>query len=109
MNKDVEGKLCELIDVINSTEEVKIYKDLEKKVHSNQFIMDKFDELKHIQKKFVIGEHKGKNTRNVEEIYNEILSDFDDMPIIHQFLNFQAEINDILQEIVHIIEIEINV
>ncbi|QVK19468.1 YlbF family regulator [Mycoplasmatota bacterium] len=106
---EVEAKINELINLISDQEEVKRYKQIEKEMHQNKYIINKIEDFKKFQKKMVIYEsHHNQIPEEVNKRYNSLYNELLEIPIYNEYITLQKEINELLQEITKIIEFELS-
>ncbi len=96
---DIVQKAKELAKMIAETEEVKIFKQAEAKIHENEKVRTMIAKIKSLQKQAVNLQHYGKveALKKVEAEIDEIYEQLSDIPIVEQFKQSQVEINDLLQ------------
>lgn len=109
MNDVIQKKLDALIEAINEQEEVQRYKQIEIELGKNRYFKDKMKNYKRWQQKVVLYEHQHHEVpkeieTKLDSMYQELL----DIPIYNEYLNLQADINEVIQQITFIIETEIN-
>lgn len=106
---EIEIKINELINLIDDQEEVKRYKLIEEELNQNEFVKNKIEEFKKLQKKMAIYEsHQNIIPDNINEKYTKLYNELFEIPIYSEYIFLQQEINDILQQITQIIEYELN-
>jgi cell fate (sporulation/competence/biofilm development) regulator YmcA (YheA/YmcA/DUF963 family) len=95
-----------LIEMIQSDESVKRYLKIEKIVNENPIIKSKMENLKSIQKQMInareLGKHKAFQV--FQEKYQILLEEIQNEPIMLEYFPLQSEINQLLDNIFHIIE-----
>ena len=99
-----------LIEAIKSNELIKRYKELEVIINSNASLLKQMDELKTIQKEIVHAEKLAKPEilKQIRERYNDKLTLIESYPLMSEYLDLQAKINDDLQGFKDVIEQGIN-
>lgn len=96
----------DLITLIKENSVIKEYKRLEEIVNNDSKLLKEVEELKDLQKQLVNLNHIGKEKMAalIENKYNKMLERINKNPIIHNYLELQDEINELLREITTIIE-----
>lgn len=96
---EIVAKAHELADMIADTEEVEFFKRAEAQINENQAVREKIASLKSLQKQAVNFQHYGKERalNLVEEKIRKIEEEIDAIPIVQEFKQSQADVNDILQ------------
>lgn len=96
---DLIKKAEELAEMIANTEEVDFFKRAEAQIHENQRIRELIASLKSLQKQSINFEHYGK-----ERAYNQVQAKIDaiekeisEFPVVQEFKESQADVNDLLQ------------
>ena len=96
---DLIKKAEELAEMIANTEEVDFFKREEAQIHENQRIRELIASLKSLQKQSINFEHYGK-----ERAYNQVQAKIDaiekeisEFPVVQEFKESQADVNDLLQ------------
>jgi len=106
---EIELKINELIDLIGEAEEVKRFKSIEEELNQNEFVKNKIEDFKNLQKRIVIYEsHQNVIPDDVNERYQLLYNELLEIPIYNEYITLQKEINELLQEITTIIEEEIS-
>ncbi len=95
-----------LFELIKNDESIKQYKRLEQIINSDSELLNQVMELKELQKELINLKHldKSKMALLVEKQYNEKLESINNNPLLHNYLELQFELNELLQEIKTIIE-----
>lgn len=96
---DLIKKAEELAEMIANTEEVDFFKRAEAQIHENKRIRELIASLKSLQKQSINFEHYGK-----ERAYNQVQAKIDaiekeisEFPVVQEFKESQADVNDLLQ------------
>lgn len=99
-----------LIEAIKNNESIKRYKELEVIINSNTTLLKQMDELKNIQKEIVHAEKLGKPEmlKEVKQRYTDKLILIESYPLMSEYLDLQARINEDLQGFKDVIEKGIN-
>ncbi|CAH1197731.1 hypothetical protein PAECIP111893_00921 [Paenibacillus plantiphilus] len=103
---DIMAKTKELADMLFTSEEVQQYQRAEKQIQGNDRVQGLIAQMKKKQKEIVAFETTFKNADMVTKIEKEIeeLQDqLDEIPIISEFQQSQADINYLLQTVVAVI------
>ncbi len=100
MNKE------ELINLIKNDESIKQYKRIEQIINNDENLLTKINELKDLQKELVNLKYLEKHEMalKAEKQYLEKLEEINKSPLLYNYLELQAELNNLLQEIKIIIE-----
>ena len=105
--KNVMQKAQELADAIAASEEVAIYRKAEKQIQENERVQSLIKLIKKKQKELVAFETTFKNeqmARKIEKEIEELQDELDQIPIVAQFQQTQADINYLLQMVVSVIK-----
>lgn len=91
----------DILKTIENDPKVKRYKELEKYINENKLINEKLNELKDLQKELVHAKslEKGKKYNDVLTKYNLLLKELEEIPLLLEYLDLQADINFYLQNI----------
>lgn len=103
---DIMAKTKELAEMLFTSEEVQTYQRAEKQIQGNERVQGLIAQMKKKQKEIVAFETTFKNADMVAKIEKEIeeLQDqLDEIPIISEFQQSQADINYLLQTVVAVI------
>ncbi|MBW7473211.1 YlbF family regulator [Paenibacillus oenotherae] len=103
---DIMAKTKELAEMLFTSEEVQQYQRAEKQIQGNERVQGLIAQMKKKQKEIVAFETTFKNAEMVTKIEKEIeeLQDqLDEIPIISEFQQSQADINYLLQTVVAVI------
>lgn len=87
------------------TEQVEFFQKAEAKIHENNDIREKMASLKSLQQQAVNFQNYGKERayQMTEEKLAKIEAELDDMPLVGQFKESQAGVNELLQMVSHAI------
>ncbi|NNU82663.1 hypothetical protein ETC05_02020 [Geobacillus sp. BMUD] len=96
---DVLAQAKQLAKMIAETEEVDFFKRAEEKIHQNEKVRALINELKSLQKQAVNLQHYGKHEalKRVEAKIDAIYEELSQIPIVSEFQQSQADVNDLLQ------------
>ncbi|MGZ0085330.1 RicAFT regulatory complex protein RicA family protein [Caldibacillus thermoamylovorans] len=96
---DVLAQAKQLAKMIAETEEVDFFKRAEEKIHQNEKVRALINELKSLQKQAVNLQHYGKREalKKVEQQIDAIYEQLAQIPIVSEFQQSQADVNDLLQ------------
>ncbi|AQQ53692.1 RicAFT regulatory complex protein RicA family protein [Planococcus lenghuensis] len=96
---EIVSKARELANMIAETEEVEFFKRAEAQINENQAVREKIASLKSLQKQAVNFQQYGKERalQLVEEKIRKVEEEIDAIPIVQEFKQSQADVNDILQ------------
>ncbi|WP_110112754.1 RicAFT regulatory complex protein RicA family protein [Bacillus sp. CGMCC 1.16541] len=89
----------QLAKMISETEEVDFFKRAEAQLNENQKVREKIASIKSLQKQAVNFQHYGKveALKQVEAKIDALTEELDELPIIQQFKESQADVNGLLQ------------
>ncbi|WP_066173205.1 RicAFT regulatory complex protein RicA family protein [Bacillus marinisedimentorum] len=89
----------ELAKMISDTEEVDFFKRAEAQLNENQKVSALISKIKTLQKQAVNLQHYQKHEalKQVEEEIDNLYAQLDEIPIIKEFQQSQADVNDLLQ------------
>lgn len=96
---EIVAKAQEVAHMIANTEEVEFFKKAEEQINENQNIREKIASLKTLQKQAVNFQHLGKEKalKMIEGKIATIEEEIDAVPVVQQFKESQADVNDLLQ------------
>ena len=96
---EIVAKAKEVAHMIANTEEVEFFKKAEEQINENQNIREKIASLKTLQKQAVNFQHLGKEKalKMIEGKITTIEEEIDAVPVVQQFKQSQADVNDLLQ------------
>ncbi|SOB93764.1 cell fate (sporulation/competence/biofilm development) regulator YmcA (YheA/YmcA/DUF963 family) [Ureibacillus xyleni] len=96
---EIVAKAKEIAHMIANTEEVEFFKKAEAQINENQMVREKIASLKTLQKQAVNFQHLGKEKalKLVESKIAKIEEEIDAVPIVQEFKQSQADVNNILQ------------
>ncbi len=99
-----------LLDYFNNIPEVIRLKELKNYVESNEKIIEKFDEIKDLQKKMVNArEFNQINQLKVyEDEYKKLNSELLDIPFVEEYLELMNQVDLMIQGFINNVEYEIN-
>lgn len=105
LKEDVLAKARELADLIAASEEVRIFREAERKVAVHREVQDLIKQIKKKQKE-IVGFEYFKNEQMVQKIEGEIAEleeKLNRYPIVQEFKQTQDDINYLLQLIIGVI------
>jgi cell fate (sporulation/competence/biofilm development) regulator YmcA (YheA/YmcA/DUF963 family) len=96
---DIVARARELATMIAETDEVDFFKRAEASIQENEKVRKMINEIKGLQKQAVNLEHYGKTEalKKTEEKLAAIEAELDAIPIVQEFKQSQADVNDLLQ------------
>ena len=96
---EIVEKAKEIAHMMANTEEVDFFKKAEEQINENQLVREKIASLKTLQKQAVNFQHLGKDRalKLIEEKIEKIEAEIDEIPIVQQFKQSQADVNYLLQ------------
>jgi cell fate (sporulation/competence/biofilm development) regulator YmcA (YheA/YmcA/DUF963 family) len=96
---EIVAKARDLAKMIAETEEVDFFKRAEAGIHENEKVRTKISSIKGLQKQAVNFQHYGKTEalKKTEEKISELEREIDEIPIVNEFKQSQADVNDLLQ------------
>jgi cell fate (sporulation/competence/biofilm development) regulator YmcA (YheA/YmcA/DUF963 family) len=96
---EIVAKAKDLAKMIAETEEVDFFKRAEAQIHENKKISDRISVIKGLQKQAVNFQHYGKveALKKTEEKIAALEQELDELPIVYEFKQSQADVNDLLQ------------
>ena len=85
--------------MIAETEEVDFFKRAEAAIHESENVRTKISSIKGLQKQAVNLQHYGKTEalKKTEEKISTLEQELDEIPIVNEFKQSQADVNDLLQ------------
>ena len=106
VREDIIGKAKELAGLISTSTEVQFFKKAEQQINQNPNVQALINQIKKKQKEIVAFETTFKNQAMVEKIEGEIQAlqdELDNIPIVSEFQQTQADINYLLQLVISIV------
>lgn len=102
---DILDKAKELAQMIAQTEEVDFFKKAEQQINENTSVSSLIGQIKKLQKEAVNLQHYGKHEahKEVEQTIDNLVKEMDSIPVVQEFKQSQADVNDILQMVSHTI------
>ncbi len=96
---EIVAKAQDLAKMIAETEEVDFFKRAEAQIHENEKVRTNISTIKGLQKQAVNLQHYGKieALKKTEEKISELEQQLDEIPVVYEFKQSQAEVNDLLQ------------
>ena len=96
---EIIEKARSLAKMIAETDEVDFFKKAEAKINENDKVSQKISTIKALQKQAVNFQHYGKVEayKNTEDKLEALQQELDDIPIVNEFKESQADVNDLLQ------------
>lgn len=96
---EIVAKAKDLAKMIAETEEVDFFKRAEALIHENEKISQHITTIKSLQKQAVNFQHYGKveALKKTEEKIATLEQELDEIPIVNEFKQSQADVNDLLQ------------
>jgi len=108
--EEILNKTKELAGLLAEQEEIILYKKAEQQVAKHKRIQELIANIKRKQQELVNAKHyKKKNyVKQLEEELDQLNKELHDIPLIDQYQQSQAEINNYLQSLLNIIKLEIS-
>ena len=101
---EIELKINELMTLLSNEEAIKRYKSIEKALFTNDYVKNKIENFRKLQKRMAIYESKTqKIPLEIQERYELLFNELQDIPIYNEYITLQAELNDLIQWITNII------
>ncbi len=99
-----------LLDYFNNIPEVIRLKELKNYIESNEKIINKFDEIKDLQKKMVNAKEFNQinQLKAYEEEYKRLNSELLDIPFVEEYLELMNQVDLMIQGFINNVEYEIN-
>lgn len=96
---EIVDRATEIAKMISETEEVDFFKRAEAQINENQKVREMIASIKSLQKQAVNFQHYGKieALKMVEAKIEKIEEELDEIPIVQEFKQSQADVNDLLQ------------
>ncbi len=96
---EIVAKAQDLAKMIAETEEVDFFKRAEAQIHENEKVRTNISTIKGLQKQAVNLQHYGKieALKKTEGRISELEQQLDEIPVVYEFKQSQAEVNDLLQ------------
>lgn len=104
-DKEILEKARELAAMISRSKEVDFFKRAEAQIKMNENVQDKIDELKKKQKQLVMFESMNRTelVKKLEDELDQLHEELDSIPIVSEFKQSQADVNDLLQMVTNVI------
>lgn len=99
---DIVNKARELAGIISSSEEVRVFQQAERQIQGHERIQYLITTIKKKQKEIVAFEamKNAKMAAMIEAELSELQEELDGIPIVSDYQEGQAEINDLLQMVI---------
>lgn len=96
---DIVAKAKDLAKMIAETEEVDFFKRAEEQIQENEKVRTNISTIKGLQKQAVNFQHYGKveALKKTEEKIADLEKQLDEIPVVNEFKQSQADVNDLLQ------------
>jgi cell fate (sporulation/competence/biofilm development) regulator YmcA (YheA/YmcA/DUF963 family) len=96
---EIVARAKDLAKMISETDEVDFFKRAEAHIHENEKIRQHISMIKALQKQAVNFQHYGKveALKKTEEKLAKLEEELDEIPIVNEFKQSQADVNDLLQ------------
>src|SRR4051794_38643057 len=96
---EIVAKAKDLAKMIAETEEVDFFKRAEAQIHENKKVSTSISAIRGLQKQAVNFQHYGKveALRKTEEKIAALEQELDEIPVVYEFKQSQADVNDLLQ------------
>ena len=96
---EIIEKARDLAKMLAETDEVDFFKKAEAKINENDKVSEKISSIKALQKQAVNFQHYGKVEayKNTEDKLEALQQELDAIPIVNEFKESQADVNDLLQ------------
>ncbi|WP_131848566.1 RicAFT regulatory complex protein RicA family protein [Baia soyae] len=94
-----------LSEQVGATAEVERFRQAEKQVQDSEKVNQLIEEIKKKQKELVHAKHyhKSEYVRLLEKELEQLHYEFDHLPIVREYQQYQVEVNDLLQTIQHVV------
>ncbi|MGC5323995.1 RicAFT regulatory complex protein RicA family protein [Brevibacillus sp. SYSU BS000544] len=104
-DKEILEKAREIAMMISKSKEVDFYKRAENQIKHNERVQDLIHEVKQKQKQIVMFEsmNKPEVVTKLEEEYNQLQEELDNIPIVAEFKQSQMDVNDLLQMVTNVV------
>lgn len=104
-DKEILEKAREIAQMIAKSKEVDFFKRAENQIKHNERVQDLIHQVKQKQKQMVMFESMNKPdvAKKLEEEYNQLQEELDNIPIVSEFKQSQLDVNDLLQMVTHVI------
>ncbi|MGE8204003.1 RicAFT regulatory complex protein RicA family protein [Heyndrickxia sp. NPDC080065] len=96
---EIVERATDIAKMIAETDEVDFFKRAEAQINENQKVREMIASIKSLQKQAVNFQHYGKTEalKMVEGKIEKIEEELDELPIVQEFKQSQADVNDLLQ------------
>lgn len=104
-DKEILDKAREIAQMISKSKEVDFYKRAENQIKHNERVQELIHEVKQKQKQIVMFEsmNKPEVVSKLEEEYNKLQEELDNIPIVAEFKQSQMDVNDLLQMVTNVV------
>ncbi|MFV9509765.1 YlbF family regulator [Tepidibacillus sp. LV47] len=108
--EDILKQTQKLAKMISEQEEIKIYQVAENKIKSHKRIQELITEIKLKQQELVNAKHfrKPNYIHQLEETLDHLNAELNSIPLVHQYQQYQQEINHYLQSMIQLIKNELS-
>lgn len=104
-DQEILEKAREVALMIAKSKEVDFFKRAENQIKHNERVQDLIHEVKQKQKQVVMFEsmNKPELAKKLEDEFNQLQDELDNIPIVAEFKQSQIDVNDLLQMVTHVI------
>ncbi len=104
MNNDIKEQVLKIKNILLSDPKIKEFLKLKEEVKNNQEILDYQDKIRTLQKKMTTNVMDKEKYEVAKKEYLEILDQYQNHPLVYNYIKLNEEIKDILLEIKEILE-----
>lgn len=104
MNNDIKEQVLKIKNILLSDPKIKEFLNLKEEVKNNKEILEYQDKIRALQKKMTTNVMDKEKYEVAKKEYLEVLDQYQNHPLVYNYIKLSEEIKDILLEIKEILE-----
>ena len=104
MNNDIKEQVLKIKNILLSDPKIKEFLELKEEVKNNKEILEYQDKIRALQKKMTKNVMDKEKYAVAKKEYLEVLDQYQNHPLVYNYIKLSEEIKDILLEIKEILE-----
>lgn len=104
MNNDIKEQVLKIKNILLSDPKIKEFLKLKEEVKNNKEILEYQDKIRTLQKKMTTNVMDKEKYEVAKKEYLEVLDQYQNHPLVYNYIKLSEEIKDILLEIKEILE-----
>lgn len=104
MNNDIKEQVLKIKNILLSDPKIKEFLELKEEVKNNKEILEYQDKIRALQKKMTKNVMDKEKYEVAKKEYLEVLDQYQNHPLVYNYIKLSEEIKDILLEIKEILE-----